>query len=78
MSTRTTGKRGKRETLEERVKTRYMKSSAWVSGETHARDELQRVARQVRKLYQTEGRFYGDGTCVRRADVLALIRKATR
>ncbi len=44
----------------------------------HVRAELQRVARQIKKLCRTQGQFYGDATCVRLKDVLDLIREARR
>jgi hypothetical protein len=44
----------------------------------HVRAELDRLARQVRKMDRTEGRFYDDKTCVRLSEVLALIKEARR
>jgi hypothetical protein len=42
----------------------------------HIRLELDRLARQIRKLPTTMGQFYGEATCVRRSDVLELVRDA--
>jgi len=43
------------------------------------RAELERLARQVRKLDTTLGAFYGAGAVViRRRDVLALLKEAKR
>ena len=47
----------------------------------HIRAELDRLARQVRKLNTSTGQFYGcdeSRICIRRADVLKLIREAKR
>lgn len=53
MSTRTTGKR---ETLEQRIKRAdFEANDGFISTEEYIRAELQRVARQVRRLDDSDG-----------------------
>jgi len=42
------------------------------------RAELERLARQVRKLNTCSGAFYGEETCVKLGDVLALLKEAKK
>ena len=68
-------------TLEERIEARYYTKTYKPGSAYQVRAELDRLKRQIMKLPVTTGEFYGeDGrrTCVRRSDVLALLREAKR
>lgn len=71
----------KQRTLEERILKRCEQAGhdgPWPRNRDHVCAELDRLARQVRGLYTTQGSWYGDGTCVRLTDVLALIKESKR
>jgi len=60
--------------LDARIQARWLKRDGNMN--QHIRLELDRLARQIRKLPTTMGQFYGEVTCVRRSDVLELVRDA--
>jgi len=74
-------KKRKQKMLQYRIDERWFKSGA---GDKlflvdHVRAELERLARQVRKLDTTLGAFYGAGAVViRKSDVLALLKEAKK
>jgi hypothetical protein len=70
-----------RKTLGERCDERYAKrreNDKPTYGETHVRAELDRLARQVRKLPTSRGRYYDNAICIKLKDVMHLIMEAKR
>jgi hypothetical protein len=65
-----------RKTLDERIRKRDACAKWTTRGQICV--ELDRLARQIRKLPTTIGQFYSEETCVRWGDVLDLIRQAKR
>ena len=70
-----------RKTLDSRVRDRWQKKTGGLRIPDYVRAELDRLARQVRKLPPAVGEYYGeDGsrTYIRRSDVLVLLRDAKK
>lgn len=67
--------------LDDRVFALYQKCDGqWLTSQ-YVRAELRRVARKVRKLPTSLGSFYGteeSRICIRRDDVLALLKEAAK